>query len=988
DTSRAVPDQTVPEQFRAQVARVPDVIALEDGTETLTYAELDRRSDDVARSLSGHGVRRGDFVALCGRREPQLIVAALGILKAGAAYLPLDPEYPQDRLLFMLEDSRAEFVLGDDKAETLARRAGSSYVSWHSASDDSTSAPPELASDDLAYMIYTSGSTGRPKGVLVEHRNLMNFFEGMDEVVPIADGARWLAVTSLSFDISVLELFWTLCRGRTVVLATELGGLTTAEAQSGPKMSLFYFAAAGADSGPESDPYRLLLEGAEFADREGFEAVWVPERHFHEFGGSFPNPAVAAAAVAARTQRVQLRAGSVVSPLHHPARIAEEWAMVDRLSRGRVGLSFASGWHPNDFALRPETFEDRKQQVSDDIATVRRLWSGESVSFAGPQGPVELATLPRPVQKELPLWLTTAGNPETFREAGRLGTNVLTHLLGQTIEELTSHLAEYRKARGEAGHAGPGHVTLMLHTFLGDSVDGVREIVREPMKNYLRSSLGLIRGFASQWSAFKRGADASHSLDDLTPEEFDELLDYSFERYFETSALFGTPASVRPLLEDVTRAGVDEVACLIDFGIEEDLVIEHLDGLRALKAAPASRSELPFASVVAQRAITHLQCTPSLMRLLLEETGAPEALGGLEALLLGGEALPVALADELQRHTPRILDMYGPTETTIWSTTHELEDAGERRGQPIPIGRPIANTQAYVLDDALRPVAPGVVGELYLGGAGVVRGYWQRPELDAERFVTSEHVDSNDRLYKTGDLAHWDGSGRLHYDGRSDFQVKLRGHRIELGEIESRLEARSDVRSAVVSVFEGDDSDSRLVAYFVADGPAPDAEELRGELKSTLPDFMVPAHFMRLDALPLTPNGKTDRKALPSPVLAARPAANGRPTVSKGAQSETEKKIAEIWQRVLGRDDLSVEDNFFDLGGHSLLAVRVHRELKAQFGNGLLITDLFRFPTIRSLSEHLAKNEAPPPADGAEPAPQLSASQRRAALRRQRRGKR
>ena len=271
---------------------------------------------------------------------------------------------------------------------------------------------------NLAYVIYTSGSTGKPKGVMIAHRNVVNFFTGMDQSIGGAGPGVWLAVTSISFDISVLELFWTLCRGFTVVIyKDELRRADRPPESAGGRkkkmdFSLLYFASdEGQDAG---NRYRLLLEGAKFADQHNFDAVWTPERHFHAFGGLYPNPSVTSAAVAAVTERIQIRAGSVVLPLQNPIRVAEEWAVVDNLSRGRVGISFASGWQINDFVLAPQNYSARKDVMLRDLETVRRLWRGETLSFPGVDGkPVPVRILPRPVQPELPIWVTATGNPET-----------------------------------------------------------------------------------------------------------------------------------------------------------------------------------------------------------------------------------------------------------------------------------------------------------------------------------------------------------------------------------------------------------------------------------------------------------------------------------------------------------------------------------------------------------------------------------------------
>jgi len=327
--------------------------------------------------------------------------------------------------------------------------------------------------------------------------------------------------------------------------------------------------------------------------------------------------------------------------------------------------------------------------------------------------------------------------------------------------------------------------------------------------------------------------------------------------------------------------------------------------------------------------------------------------------MLGGEALPGALVGDLRRASKaRILNMYGPTETTIWSSVEEVGEAEAVQN----IGRPLINQQMYVLDEAGAPVPPGVAGELWIGGDGVTRGYWQRPDLTAERFKADPFVTPDRacpwgaRMYRTGDLVRWRGDGKLDFLGRADHQVKLRGYRIELGEIEAVLEAQPGVSQAVVMAREDQPGDLRLVAYLV--GQAGEAA-LRPALAAVLPEHMVPAHFVRLDVIPLTPNRKVDRKALPAPTAA--PVTEATPST----RCQIEAQLAAIWQRVLGVPKIGARDNFFALGGHSLLAVQAHREIRDQLGlTKLSITDIFRFPTLGALARHL--DDAPKPAPVAE----------------------
>lgn len=339
--------------------------------------------------------------------------------------------------------------------------------------------------------------------------------------------------------------------------------------------SLFYFA----DHAERVDGYRLLLEGAKFADRHGFSAVWTPERHFHPFGGDYPNPAVAGAAIAAVTDRVAIRAGSVVAPLHPAVRIAEDWSVVDNLSGGRVGISFTSGWHAVDFAIRPQNYADRRDVLTETVDTVRRLWRREEIELTDGAGdPVSVSTFPAPVQPELPVWVTCSGNPETFRTAGRLGAGVLTHLLGQDLDDLAGKIADYR-ATLVAEHGGAtGHVTLMLHTFLGGDRETVKAAVREPFSAYLRSSIGLI---ARASGDLLPGVDP----DTLTPDDVEFLVERSFDRYFDTGGLFGTVEDAAAVVAAVRAAGVDEVACLIDFLGDTDAALDGLHYLNKLREA-------------------------------------------------------------------------------------------------------------------------------------------------------------------------------------------------------------------------------------------------------------------------------------------------------------------------------------------------------------------------------------------------------------------
>ena len=515
----------------------------------------------------------------------------------------------------------------------------------------------------------------------------------------------------------------------------------------------------------------------------------------------------------------------------------------------------------------------------------------------------------------------------------------------------------------------------MLHTYVAQSRDEAERVAREPMKDYLRSAAGLIKQYAWAFPAFKKPEGVSNpfelDLGSLSEEELKGILDFAFLRYFEDSGLFGTVEDCVARVEELKRIGVDEVACLIDYGIP---VRQVLDGLRPLaqvlercnRVGSIPEDDFSIAAQILRHGVTHLQCTPSMARMIAMNDEARHALGRIKHLMLGGEPLPGALVGELATLSgARIENMYGPTETTIWSTT-----APAVAGPGVaPIGTPIANTQTYILDDAMLPVPVGAPGELWIGGDGVTRGYLHRDDLTADRF-RADPFRPGGRIYGTGDLVRWRADGQIEFIGRSDTQVKLRGYRIELGEIESALEACTGVEQAAVLAREDSPGDTRLVAYLRGSA---EIEALKTGLACTLPAHMIPAHFVRLEVFPLTPNRKVDRKALPAPSQAV-PAP--QTMVSSAASGSTlERDIAAIWSRILGVAQIGSQDSFFDLGGHSLLAVQAHREIRQELAAGALsITDIFRFPKLAALAARVAEARGDAPAMTAAPAEQAKAA--------------
>jgi amino acid adenylation domain-containing protein len=376
-----------------------------------------------------------------------------------------------------------------------------------------------------------------------------------------------------------------------------------------------------------------------------------------------------------------------------------------------------------------------------------------------------------------------------------------------------------------------------------------------------------------------------------------------------------------------------------------------LAGARLVLARPGGHQEAEYlVEVMAREGVTRLQVVPTLLRMLVGEGGI-ERCERLREVFSGGEVLTREVAERLLRaHSQvKLYNLYGPTEATIEATWQEAQRGRVTAGEEVSIGRPIANTQVYVLDAEMKVVPIGVVGELYIAGAGLGRGYLHRAELTAEKFVPHPYSASGgERLYRTGDMVRWREGGELEYVGRVDAQVKVRGFRIELGEIEAVLSNCPAISECAMAVLEQGAGDKRLVAYVVGqDNSELDSNKLRSFLKDKLPDYMIPSLFVTLDKMPLMPNGKIDRRALPQ----IDPLHFNIESSHLAPRTPTEEILAGIWSEMLGVGRIDLDDNFFELGGHSLLATQVVTRVRDTFGQEIALRRLFETPTLAGLAQ-------------------------------------
>ncbi len=951
----ANPDASLLRALLDCAARTPDAVALEADGQILTFARMRDGVASIAAALDRLGAAPGERVAILGERTPATLCTIWACLALGLTYLPLARDLPNAKLRLILDDAAPDWLLADAPVHDLpgAWRVVSPWLAGppaHAALARAASLPPMLP----AYLLYTSGSTGRPKGVLVSRANLDAFCAAMDQTVPRTRSDVWLAVSSLSFDISAVELLWAMSRGFRVrvdtlaALCASRAPRTREDAGPIPSLSAFYFGST--DLYAPDEHLRILEHTAQWADRHGFHALWTPERHFSSFGGFFSNPALTCTHLAALTERIAIRAGSVIGPLHHTVRLAEDWAAVARLSGGRAGLSLAPGWNPADFVLAGRPVAERADTVAQQVRDLRRLWNGEPIAFRDADGRYFNARMPRVSRADVPLALTVSNRPEQFELAAEQGLDVLTHLLEQDVTQLSRNIERYRQTwqtcHGEA--SPPGRVVLMLHTYL-DADDDTASAVAQPfLARYLASARNALRSLAN-----------GHE----TPEPHTEsgLLDSAARQLIAERSLICGAGTARRRLRQLQRLGVDEIACLIDFGPDRAAILASLERLATVRDTACQ----PRAEPVAPPPATHLQCTPSAARLLVARAdGLPAQLDRLACWAIGGEALDDALARQLRQSTDAtLLNLYGPTEATIWATCAAIP---ARRVGPLSIGRPLAGTRVHLLDDALRPVPPGVEGQIHLGGAGVSQGYWRQPALSAAAFIPDPFGGPGARLYATGDYGRITASGTLEFTGRRDSQIKLHGHRVELTGLRDTLLQHSAVADAYVhpSADAATHSGPRIVAFVVPREPAGDA--LAADLRDHLGHYWElgsqPHDIVLVPSIPLTASQKTDTRRLDAMHRAhLEQASSVAPTCVDDPRSAAARaELIDIWRTALPGFEAGAD--FHRAGGNSLIAVRLLAQANARFGVDLTLQDFYRSPTLAGHLRAILESGARAPA--------------------------
>jgi natural product biosynthesis luciferase-like monooxygenase protein len=583
----------------AQGARsTPDREALIDGDGVITYARLLQHAHEISRRIDAlESAKSGTdlFVAIEG--PAKTIVALLGALLSKRSTTVMHPDYPRQLPAdaFIL----TERALAPRFVDHLGTRLVVEEIPPGEPGDW-----PSVEAKDVALTIDEWVSADEVKTRRLDHQDVLEFFATFDRSLGSTEDRplRWLSVLDVRSTGSILGILRALVRGDTIVfdsLEPDVSHDPRKGRLSEMEFSLFF----GQDDGA-SGRYDLLLDSARFADENDFSAIWIAEHHFHEVGRLYPRPSIAAAAVAAMTRRLRIRGANLPLPLHETIRVAEEWSMLDRLSNGRVDVGVDAGLFAEEFAFFPERFSDRETKLFSDLASLRRLLRGEAIPTKSHDGnDVSIVLEPKPIQSDVPLWIAAGCQESRHVAAGELGLNVLTPIAALPFRDLTERIKLYRRKRAEAKHEGPGKVTLSLHALLGKDTQEVRTIVDRPLtKQIVAFSEQIVTDTVEAWNI-----DAA---------QLRRLAHLAVDKYFGRNGLFGRPEELVERVEALQSIGVDELACIVDFGVAPDTVRAALPWLNALRRLCRSDGR-SVARIAPSIAVDRIQCPDHALEALL-----------------------------------------------------------------------------------------------------------------------------------------------------------------------------------------------------------------------------------------------------------------------------------------------------------------------------------------------------------------------------------
>lgn len=874
DTAVEYPkDKCVHQLFEEQVERTPDKTAIVACDKTLTYRELNEEANKIAHSLIEKGIGVGDIVAFMLLRKSYMISTILGILKSGAAYLPIDPDYPQDRIDYMLSDSNAKILITENDIEDLL--------------DNSKTFNPcvSMSSESLCYCIYTSGSTGRPKGTTIYHHNLVNLL--LDNKRYIRSDYRIALLTTICFDVAAQEILGTLTLGLSGYLFKNKNCIST-------------------------------IDACEMISNNEIDVLFATPTYFD-----------------ALTQ-IPKCAEIILKHLKLVVLAGEKFYLNDVVKRlANESITFLNQYGPAEThvstccQLTNETtvhvlFEEQVKRTPDKTAII---FKDTLLSY------FELNEL---VQKYADILVSLGINK---------GNVVAVHL------ERSHRLIVLQLAVLKIG-------AIFLPVDKRYPIDRIEYMCKD-------CNVSILVSDDSDDRHIKANVITIDEFEQAVPNKKAATVNNSGICYIiYTSGSTGTPKGCaltgkgltnfcrnNNTLETLKNRENNVFACVnsvsFDYFIAESLLPLTNGYTTVIFDDNESTIQDEFLKIVSENAVNVVMTTPTRLKIYFSDKSDCDVLKQLTCVCTSGEPLMPELLMQIYEKSPnaQVYNPIGPSECSVWDIGGRLN---KDDGIDIHIGKPIANTQIYIVDKYMKICPIGVTGELCIAGDGVGAGYLNRPELTAEKFI--DNPFGKGKLYKTGDLAYWREDGNIAYVGRNDFQVKIRGLRIELGEIENAINSVDGISQSVV-VVRKDEAGRQLICAFYTGEEKP-AKEIRDTIGKRLPKYMLPHIFTHIVEMPLTSSGKVNRKALPEIDLNCiyRDAEHVAP------KTQLEKELCGLMKIVLGLDSVGITDNFFDFGGDSLKAIefvsKAHNE-----GIYFSLQNVFDYPTVKSLCNFIQGEE-------------------------------
>ncbi|NJD03239.1 MAG: AMP-binding protein, partial [Ruminiclostridium sp.] len=930
-TEGFIPSTTLHELFKGQAKRTPDNIAVAFENETISYRDLDLKSNQVAHYLREEGVKHNDLIGVMGKRSTNTIVNIMGILKAGAAYVPIEPEYPEERKNYIINNCNCGMLIEEDLYTK-------KYIGKYSESDIGKINSPE----DTAYIIYTSGSTGKPKGVVITHKAAANTIIDINQKFNVNESDRILGVSSICFDLSVYDIFGTLSTGATLVLIADQRDVKKlVDVIEKQKITIWNSVPAIMDMViEETDINTLNVYSEEISDIDidEREYYWSPVMHWEKANDKIlirncTCPRIALD-IFPRFYFLTQKGILIKTLIDEFLAVDQEElkAFIKELIRNRVLV---------DSILTPQEIFSTQNTL------FKNLYNDEIIYVAEESYKYKIKQLNRTHEYyeygkitldnnvEYPSYIARRRTYRTFNEALEISFKKFSQLLSIFKQKRIDKEIRYYYA--SAGGLYPIDVFVYVKK---DRIENIKQGLY--YYNPIDNSLGLVNDkiaisdkiyYFTNKSIFNASAFTIFLIYNAEA----NMPKYSSGGYFyaclDAGIMVSTVTQIAELLDIglCSMGDIDFNRIKRYFKLNENQVLIHtIDG--GLKTDMADDTEdvqgsLPEAALEIETAAKKVQVARK---------------NGLRLALLSGDWIPLKLPEKIKRRYKgvEVISLGGATEASIWSIYHPVTEI-KAEWKSIPYGKPLANQKMYILNYKMGLCPAGAAGEIYIGGMGVAQGYHDDEVKTRDAFITLPELGY---LYRTGDYGVLHKEGFIEFLGRKDHQIKIRGYRIELGEIENQLLIHELIKETLVVAREDYNGKKYLCAYIVSSSVLTN-EELRTYLRNKLPEYMIPSYFVKLEKMPLTPNGKIDRKALPEPERSI--------DIEYAApQSEIEEKMVKIWQDVLGVGRIGINDNFFDMGGDSIKAMQILTRLN-KCGLSIEIRDLFQHETIGELCSYI-----------------------------------